>query len=189
MYEQACIYPTPEQLRSGQTVRLRNGKKVQLIIKDEDGWLTNGNYPSKDCPEWLNFHKNTYAHTFISFDEVESILDSIPGNATNAKQEYIELVSSYADRAKDLLFQLTGNTPNYPTLEDNGDLNDEIADAIGSLLWAKSSIEMGWPDIDAEVLEYLAEKEQWAKREAEAENESWKSTMASLNDPRRFIAA
>jgi hypothetical protein len=175
------LFPAASELRSGQLVRLTNGKRVRLIIQaTEQGWYTDGKYLSKEyCEEYEVV--STYDECYIEASQVESIL-SCPGHDfPHRMNEYESLVSSYNDGCDELLNNLMGEKPmpKFEALKQVCELEENIADAIGTKLYLAMGNPIQWADMQVEVISYLEEKESEMQAELkENEEEYWKEMSA-----------
>jgi len=168
------IYPTQEQLRSGQTVRTTNGIKFKLIIKGKEG-------------QWYTTAFNDYArieavdtYSLAGGGHSSSVIESILDVPTHRHIEYESLVLAFYDGAEELLEDLCGGAaPEFEALNEAGDLGDYIADAIATQLTAAMGKDISWADMETDVLAFLESANSDAKDKAEREAEDWEHFKAT----------
>jgi hypothetical protein len=151
------LFPSASELRSGQLVRLTDGRKGELIFQTADKNI------------WLFYDHAYLADTEeIESEQVESILKCY---RVDHKYASSILIACTID-ARTLFAYLAGYDPTgeYPTLEESGDLEDAIYEALSRAMSWCGHNQFGWDVCSKDVLDYIAGEEYMANQHAEAIN-------------------
>jgi hypothetical protein len=160
------LFPSASELRSGQLVRLTDGRKGELVFQchplSENLWV--------------------FGDDEIEASQVESILESRRVDSKFA----MSLLTNCGLDAQDLFRSFAGYDVDgeYPYLEDGYDLSDAIYEAISRAIASNGHKQFGWDVASKDVLDYIAGEEYTAKMQSEAEaKEERDNQMAYWTQP------